>query len=455
MLPTGHEGPYSLETLEKRLADKKLSSQTHVWREGLPVAIPLKDVLSELEASEEEEAPPEEFPPPLPPLPGDAEGPEVESVPAPEEMPEIPLVDFAEEESVKKTRTIPVPLVLGGLLILLVGFGAYQWLRDREVISIRRYPKMSLEIHQRIEKELKFEGFDKKIFFREFVAPDLTHIWLVTSGFQRCDVEAQFSSVKERLLTMGTEEVAFVSRGKLAGHVAELSSFEFRKGSKIIPGLYELDVKASRCEWDGIVPKLRNFFMPPEREYAATTRVILYPQGPDAFQTTLSQLLKKKEEIRKETEGHKQMFWDDLQMRYQTLQAITIQIEQYFLDFLDKGEKNFPVRLKTMVNAYTKQFGQQLTGLVVDNESLFAAAMNDPVLKTMILGSDYEGTFRSMSKQVGLESMKVIEELQGMKRPKSKALKELKPRVLKSFAQLKSKIEALLLAVTADRSNSP
>jgi hypothetical protein len=436
MLPTGHEGPYSLETLEKRIEEKKLAPGVQVWREGLPVAISLRDVLSEIAN------PDEELPPPLPPLPTEDD----EMAP-----PEFSQEVLETPEPKKKMGGA----VVAGAFVALVLFGLYQWIKQNEVFEIRRYPKMTLELHSRIQKELKFEGLDKKLFFHEFSSPDLTHIWLVTTGFQRCDIEAVFRSVKDRLLTMKDEEVELVSRGKLSHHVAELNVFEFRKGSKIIPGLYEMDVKATRCEWEGIVPKLRNIFDPVEQNYSATMRVVLYPQGPDAFQETLTALMKKKEELKNIAINQKQVFWDELQMKFQTLHAMTIQIEQHFLDFLDNGIRNFHPRLKMMVNQYTKKYGQQLTRLVIDNESFFSGLKEDPAVRPIILQKDYEGIFRTASKSVGLESMKVIEKLQTIKKPAPKDLTDLRPQVLKTFEQLKVRIEKLLLGVTEDRSKSP
>lgn len=441
MLPTGHEGPYSLEELEGKLEANKLRQDIQVWREGLPVAISLRDVLDEIDSPEED------LPPPLPPLP-------VEDGPG-DELPEIPLYEnAADEETASPRRRLPVSLAIAGALLLILGFGGYQWLKEHEKFEIRRYPKMTLELHKKIMKDLKFEGFDKKIFFHEYASPDLTHIWLVTTGHQRCDVDVVFRSVKDRLLTMGDEEVEFTSRGKLDGHVTELNAFEFRKGSRIIPGLYEMDVKASRCEWDGAAARLRNLFNPPESEYTATTRVVLYPRGPDEFQEVLSQLLNKKEEIRKQTEGQQQLFWEDLQMKFQTLHAMALQIEQHFLDFLDQGQRNFLTRRKVMIDQYTKKFGNALTEFVVSNEGYFDS-LRETDLRPLLLKKDYEGLVRTNSKQVGMESMKVIEKLQSLKKPTASQLKSIRSEILKNFERLKSNLTKVLLDVTADRSTSP
>lgn len=448
MLPTGHEGPYSLETLERKLSDNKLRKDVQVWREGLPVALPLTDVLNELQSPVEDED--DELPPPLPPLPiEDTEEAEPALV---ESTPEIPLMDSYEEVSPRK-KVFSVPLIVGGFIVFLFGFGIFQWLKDQEKFEIRRYPKMTLEMHTKIQKDLKFEGFNKKIFFHEFASPDLTHIWLVTTGFQRCDVEATFRSVKDRLLTMGEEEVEFVTRSKLAQHVAELNVFEFRKGARIIPGYYEMEVKAIRCEWDGVAPKVRNLFSSPENEYSASTRVILYPRGPEEFQAALAQLLKKKDELKQQAQGQELLFWEDLQMKFQTLYAMSLQIEQHFLDFLDKGNASFPARLKEMIAQYTKKYGNGLTEFVVSNEGYFDG-LRGTELRALLSQKDYEGMVRTASKQVGMESMKVIEKLQTMKKPSAAEVKTLRAEVLKNFERLKNTLRQQLTDVTEDRTNS-
>jgi hypothetical protein len=395
------------------------------------VAISLQDVLSEIND------PSDDLPPPLPPLPED-------------DLPAMPLED---EEYVaaapKASRKIPA--IVASAVALLLIFGIYQWMSDQEKFEIRRYPKMSLEIHQKILGGQNFEGFDKKIFFREYASPDLTYIWLVTTGYQRCDVEAVFRSVKDRLLTMSDEEVELVTRGKLSNHVAEFNVFEFRKGMRIIPGLYEMDIRAQRCEWDGIIPRIRNLFTSPEKEYEATTRVVLYPRGPEEFQEVLSQLMKKKEEMKKQTDSQEQLFWDDLQMKFQTIHAMALQIEQHLLDFLDKGDRDFNSRLKVMIAQYTKKYGQALTEFVVANEGYFDG-LSETDLRSLVKTKDYEGMVRTASKSVGMESMKVIEKLQTMKKPKPAEIKALRSQVLKNFEQLKISLTKLLLEMTADRS---
>jgi hypothetical protein len=179
--------------------------------------------------------------------------------------------------------------------------------------------------------------------------------------------------------------------------------------------------------------------------------VILYHRGAEEFQEVLTQLLKKKEEIKKQSEGQEQLFWDDLQMKFQTLHAMALQIEQHFLDFLDKGDRDFLPRLKTMIAQYTKKYGNALTEFVVSNQGYFDG-LRDTDLRPLLMKKDYEGLVRTSSKAIGMESMKVIEKLQKIKKPKPGELRTMRAEVLKSFERLKNVLTKVLLDVTADRS---
>ncbi len=45
LLPTGHEGPYSLKTIVKMRDSKKISGDVKIWAEGLTEAHSLNDAL--------------------------------------------------------------------------------------------------------------------------------------------------------------------------------------------------------------------------------------------------------------------------------------------------------------------------------------------------------------------------------------------------------------------------
>src|SRR6478752_3066366 len=64
MLPTGHEGPYSLEALQKR----KTSHEIKIWAEGLQSPVTLKAALEKSTTIPDPivEEPEDDLPPPIP-----------------------------------------------------------------------------------------------------------------------------------------------------------------------------------------------------------------------------------------------------------------------------------------------------------------------------------------------------------------------------------------------------
>lgn len=443
--PLGHMGPYSLGQLQHLLETKKMSPEVKVWAEGLT------DGVSIHEALERSTNIPKVEVPDLPPLPQE----DVPPIPT-EEVPPLPFADEiieGEEQHVpeNQSRKIPAWAFVTCPLFLMFFFAFHTFMSGQENISINRLPKMPVELHERIQKENTFSGWNKKIFFREYLPHDHSHIWLVTSSFQECDVEATFHSVKDKLLTMDDERVAFKARSRLAGHVVEFSSLDFSEGSKIVPGLYEMDIKATNCEWNGFTSKLMNKFQGPDSEYLARTKVVLFSKGAAEFNNVLDKLLKKKLEIELRKQNENELFWQDLNQKLETLQAITLQIEQHVLDFLQNDPRAFRKNVKSMVDEYTRKYGSFLTSFVVENENYFKT------LKYEGKGSsekrNYELMVRLTSKKIGFESMKFIEEFQGIKKtPRKRDLQALQERVKKVFAGIKSEIGQKLIKVSEDRS---
>lgn len=444
LLPTGHEGPYSLSNLDQMLSEKKIAADVKVWAEGLSAPLPIQNVLGEVDAAPE--LPPDNIPD-LPPLPFEEETPPDFE----DELPPIP------EEALEETPppAPPVPrkkiwpfAVAAGLLMIFFAFSGL--VKNFESISIRRYPKMTMELHDKIEKEMTFEGWDKNIFFKEFMPTDHSHIWLVTSSFQTCKVEVNFQSLPGKLLAHEDEKVAFKSSGELANHVVELSSFDFSSGSKIVPGMYEMDIKASECAWEGFLPKLMNKFSSPATNYVARTKVILFAKGAVEYNRILDKLIKQKLERDLVSQSREEMFWQDLQQKLQTLEAISLQIENHLLEFLDKG--NFQTDLKPMVDSYTRKFGSFLTNFVVENDKYFKT-LDLSAVSGASARRDYELLVRLTSKRIGFESMKFIEEFQAKKgKPTPKQLEDYASRVRKVFSAIKNDITQKILQVSEDRS---
>lgn len=448
ILPAGHEGPYSLEAIEEKCRQKKISPEVLIWAEGLPGPVVLKSVERKGDRVEEDELPPlpvEEFEDSeeLPPIPMETEK-NLEPTPATESYESEPSVPSS------KKRKSRAGLFL--LIFILLGIVAlYQYIQMNEKFEIRRYSKMSLNLHDRIQKELTFGGWDKEIFFKEYVPVDMSTIWLVTSSFQECKVEVNFQSEEDKLISLNEEEVGFKSQGYLKDHVVELTTFDFSSGSKLIPGMYEVDIKAYNCQWGSWISKIANKFIPPKSEYTAKTKVILYSLGAVKFSSLLDTLVKKKLEIEMKNQNQKEAFWQDLQQKLQTLLAISLQIEQHLLDFLSKGTKGFNTKLKPAVDLYTGQFGHFLTNFVVSNEEYFQSLRTRGV-DNFADRKNYELLLKQTAQRIGLQSMQIIESLQRMKKPSSKELQSIEVQVKKTFSTLKEEINRKIIQISDDRS---
>ena len=435
LYPSGHEGPYSLNQLEHFYKNNKIDGYIRVWAEGLGGPVLFKSLLTvEEEPLDLPPLPEEEFS--LPPLPIE----EVE-LEAEKSITEVPAQ--------KKSRSFVLVFAILGL----VGFALFQWIKTQESFTLRRYPKMSLQLFKKLQSEYaQFDGWDKKIFFKEASPPDLSRIWLITSSFQKCEVDVTFTSIKDKLLSAKQEEVQFRSSGVLEQHVVEFSTFDFVHGSKIIPGLYEMDVMAKNCEWGSFVAKVANLFQAPDQTYMGRLKVILYAKGPKEFNAILDKLIKRKMEADETNKVHEESFWVDLQQKFQTLLAISLQIEQLLLDFIEKDAREFDKQLKPLVDQYAKKYGLFLARFVIENEKYFL-----DLSKTEINHNEhkkiYEIMLRSGAKKLGFETMKIIEDLQAEKGKMKRArLNEYQARVKQTFTKLKAEFNEKIIQTSEDRS---
>jgi hypothetical protein len=418
LLPSGHVGPYCLDDVVA-LCDKNKHKNVQIWTEGLKGPVSLTEFLARSAQNE--------LPPPLP---------IVEEIPP---LPEIPT-------NLKKSSFYLRSALVAGVLVCILALSVL-FIKNKEVIEISRLPKMSMKLHERIKKDNEFQSWDKKIFFREYIAEDYKQIWLVTSSFHRCSVDASFNSVQDKLLTLENDVVQFQTRGELVNHIVNFNSFEFSSGLKIIPGLYELEVRAYDCSWNSLVAKVMNIFSPLEKTYIAKTKVVLFSSGPQAFNEAISKLNEKKMEIKRQEDGKKNLFWQDLDLKFQTLQAISLQIEQHFLDFLESNGKDFLKKKSVMIDKYSRKFGTFLTTFVLENETYFSKVEVDIPNKI-----HYRDIVRKTSKKIGEESSKFIENMRAMKKsPSKQELESLTGQVKKSFSSVKSDISQKLLLVSEDR----
>lgn len=447
LLPSGHEGPYSLDQLIQLSFKNKSLLSVKVWAEGLKEPEVLVEVMNKVKAPKAlSSAQPEVVkleqnkfqelePPPLPPLPE-------------EELDIPPIPDLAK----KKIYRFTLPKK-SQVFFLLIGCAVvscvYLFLKSKEEFYFSRPDKMDLDLFERILTGNTFDGWNKDIFFKEYISQDYGHVWLVTSSFHQCEVEAKFTSVEGKLLTLSDEEIVFKSTGTLKNHLVEFSSFEFSKGQRILPGLYEMNVRAQKCEWSGLIPSLLAKD-PPDKNYVAQIKVVLFPKGAKEFSLALDEILKKRQQVEMKKKNEEILFWESLSQKLLTLEAITLQIEQHFLDFLSSPPKDFKKNVKTMVDKYSKQYGTFFTSFVLDNEKELKKMINLDVNGTQ----NYHDMIKSTSTQIGMESMKFIEEFMAIKKtPTNKELQNLSQRVKKTFSQVKDSISQKITEVSSDQEN--
>jgi hypothetical protein len=209
-----------------------------------------------------------------------------------------------------------------------------------------------------------------------------------------------------------------------------------------------MDVKATNCKWNGLYPLMMNAFRGPGPEYMARMKVVIFSRGAEEFNRTLQTILSKKDEIARREKDENYFFWQDLQQKFQTLEAISLQVEQHLLDFLDKNPADFNKNLKPMVDSYTRKFGSFLASFVVENDQYFKTLD----VRGASLKRNYELMVRLTSKKIGLESMKFIEEFQSIKKsPNQKEINALSEKVKKVFSSLKQEISKKLAQISEDQ----
>ena len=473
----GHEGPYSLQFLEEKLKNQKINSQVKIWAEGLQSEMTLEAVIHLAESEYIVVEDNGEFPPPLPPLPFEEE---IDDAPPLVEVedritkfsrPEAVREEIAESdegevesededaaeeiEEVKRGFTL-IHKVLAGVAstVIMVGGVLYILQNNKRNMEINRPQGMSLKVSERVENYLQFKSWGEPLFFKEFTSDDLSVIWLASPGFQECEVTAHFKSQKDKLLSMGDEVVEFEGSGELKNHLTELKKFSFLSGKKIIPGMYDMSISASNCRWDGLTSRLMNLGRAPQENYQARMSVILYPKGVEEFRELLDKVIKKKMEKTLYEQNQAEMFWQNVQEKLQTLLAISLQVEQHFLDFLKKNERQYQANLKAAVSEYTKKYGHFLTQFVVSNAQSFKE-LSQLDVKGISSRKNYELQISSAAKDLGHISMKLIEDLNDFKNPRRAELNQFENRIKRDFAKFKENLNQKIIQVSDDRSLPP
>ena len=161
-------------------------------------------------------------------------------------------------------------------------------------------------------------------------------------------------------------------------------------------------------------------------------------------------MIRKKLALEVKDQNLEELFWQDLQQKLQTLVAITLQIEQLFLELLEKPPGDLKKNLKVSVDKYTQKFGSTLTEFVVQNEKYFQELKKSEI-SNLSQKRNYEDLVRLTSKNIGFESMKIIEQLQSWKKPNQNDLSKMEIKVKHQFEALKKGLNQRLIQITEDR----
>jgi hypothetical protein len=106
--------------------------------------------------------------------------------------------------------------------------------------------------------------------------------------------------------------------------------------------------------------------------------------------------------------------------------------------------------LKVAVDKYTQKFGSTLTEFVVQNEKYFQELKKSEI-SSLSQKRNYEDLVRLTSKNIGFESMKIIEQLQSWKKPNQNDLSKMEIKVKHQFEALKKGLNQRLIQITEDR----
>ena len=431
LLPDGHEGPYSLEQLEQKVKSGDISPDCKVWKEGGQDSYFIHEVMGgNLE---------------LPPMPVGDDLP-----------PELPFESISEESVPVNIEMTPprnwIPVIAGVSFLLLIFFVSRNFMLSSGPVEWSRPQKMDMNSYQSISQKLIYESADQPLFLYEATAADYSKIWLITAQFYTCDIEAQFTSVPDEVLSFDIKEVSFSSTGKIQKHVLELDKFRFEKGSKIIPGFYRMNLTAQNCMWEGMRARISNLTDSIPEKIELSYRIAIFPLGAAALTDSLQQLAKEKYQREQQKKLVADQFWQDVQQKYQTLLAVSLQMEQLFVDFLESN-KSWKAEFPKMVEKYTKIYGALLTNFVISNEDDFKKLRAQQV-QNISVKTAYESRIKTSATQMGHKAMEIIEAWQNSKPVSSISGREsLKKNVNKTFKSIKEDLNQKLIDVTEEQAS--
>jgi 23S rRNA A1618 N6-methylase RlmF len=448
--PQGHEGPYDFSAVSEKFSHRSYK-EAFLWAEGLvhkyefsfvEYQFGLHEKINKLETFKLSSF---DFQMPLDKSKNDNSNDAID-----ENKPTgcRPSSDLNESQINNLNNKIKNNRVKKVLIFLLLLSSAILWKYQYEQrFDFIPPEKMTLSAIENVKRDFQFEGWEKEISFKSYIAPDMTEIWLLTPSFHECEVDLSFRSLDNKLLSNQKTEIAFTSSGKLNQHLVTLSHFDFLKGNRIIPGMYEVEILGNQCKWGSLWSKMGNLFRSPALSFSSKMTLVLYSGGELAFHLALAKVMKKRLDLETKKIKKDILFFQDVIVKYQTLKAISQQIEEKFI-FLIKSRADLSLlKLKDLSIDFSRNQSHFLTTFLEENERYFISLSKNLPIQLKENGD----VLKQMTKLIGKISMDNLDLLSSQVQNKKFSRTFIEKKIKSSFEQIYQNIDAKISEVSLQR----
>lgn len=370
-----HEGPYAMLQLEARSRQGEVDQESLIWAKGWPQPLAFHVVHAAYQEQVVTTPPKSE-----PQLMADQEGPAL-----------------AEPSGTSSRWWVMASL----LIFIAIIWAAGSMLRAPVVIT--RPAELPLDKFRQVQTQ--FERFVEAVPLPfVVVSADYSKVWAVDRSTQSCSYQANFFSSETQNLS--GEVISWQAQSVSANHWVLFERLNFIDGQKVFPGRYKMTLSRQNCTPTGVL----SFWQAPDQDVSVSVEVDLFNGAPEELGRRLEALAKKKSLDLKKLEQTNRQAWRDIEEKFRTLDAITVQVLQNFQSLL-KRDLPWPQRLKRVVDLYTVRFGGFLSNFIIQNDADFShLATQDLPQKVDVLGR--QALINTFAKRIGFVSMSFIERLQ-------------------------------------------
>ncbi|MBP9674197.1 MAG: DUF4339 domain-containing protein [Bacteriovoracaceae bacterium] len=254
-----------------------------------------------------------------------------------------------------QTSRHQIPLLL--FFILLLSALLYQKSQEKfksfSGMRLNDYEKLLQTTQIPLEKGVNFSyGFSK----------DQKTLWLTSNLPIKAKVWLVLESIYGK--TIQFEDVTIQTTGHYENHRAEFKNFTFTRGTKFIPGFYQVKLYAQKIPsqgFEGVIEKLFGQQQKTMNLYEHKGEVLYTTNSPDIFLQKLQKLISLREKLEKK-------YLDEINIKYQTLSVFAKNLTDLQLKTLQiKGRKK---ATRYFEKNYRNEFSPFLTSFIKENENL-------------------------------------------------------------------------------------